>query len=96
MDTTRTVARITSAVPLEGFRLRLTFTDGLLREVDLSHDLWGQLAEPLQDPDYFRQVGVDRELGTQPNAQSRINTSVPPPCPRQESNLDLPLRRLGA
>ncbi|HEY5193440.1 MAG TPA: DUF2442 domain-containing protein [Solirubrobacteraceae bacterium] len=64
MDTTRTLARITSAEPLERSRLRLTFTDGLVREVDLSHDLWGQLAEPLRDPDYFRQVGVDPELGT--------------------------------
>jgi hypothetical protein len=27
---------------LEGFRLRLTFTDGLVREVDLSDDLWGR------------------------------------------------------
>jgi hypothetical protein len=64
MNTTSTLARVTSVEPLEGFRLRLTFTDGLVREVDLSHDLWGQMAEPLQDPDYFRQVRVDPELGT--------------------------------
>jgi Protein of unknown function (DUF2442) len=34
------------------------------REVDLSDDLWGPMAEPLQDPAYFRQVSVDPELGT--------------------------------
>jgi hypothetical protein len=56
--------RITAVEPLAGFRLRLTFTDGLIREVDLSDDLWGPMAEPLQDPDYFRQVRVDPELGT--------------------------------
>ena len=56
--------RITAVEPLEGFRLRLTFTDSLVREVDLSDDLWGQMAEPLQDPAYFRQVRVDPELGT--------------------------------
>jgi hypothetical protein len=56
--------RVTSVEPLEGFRLRLAFTDGLVREVDLSGDLWGQMAEPLQDPAYFRKVSVDTELGT--------------------------------
>jgi hypothetical protein len=64
MNITSTLARVTSVEPLDGFRLRLTFTDGLAREVDLSGDLWGQMAEPLQDPDYFRQVRVDPELGT--------------------------------
>jgi len=56
--------RITAVEALDGFRLRLTFTDGLVREVDLANDLWGPMAEPLQDPDYFAQVRVDPELGT--------------------------------
>lgn len=64
MSNTRLLARITDVEPLEGFRLRLTFTDGLVREIDLSDDLWGPMAEPLQDPAYFRQVCVDPELGT--------------------------------
>ncbi len=64
MNATRALPRVTSAEPLEGFRLRLAFTDDLVREVDLSGDLWGQMAEPLQDPDYFRQVRADPELGT--------------------------------
>jgi hypothetical protein len=64
MNPARALPRITSVEPLDGFRLRLVFTDGLVREVDLSDDLWGQMAEPLQDPDYFRQVRVDTELGT--------------------------------
>jgi hypothetical protein len=64
MTVPHTLPRVTSVEPLEGFRLRLAFTDGLVREVDLSDDLWGQMAEPLRDPDYFRQVSVDKELGT--------------------------------
>jgi hypothetical protein len=56
--------RVTTVEPLDGFVLRLTFTDGLIREVDLTGDLWGPMAEPLQDPGYFRQVRVDPELGT--------------------------------
>jgi hypothetical protein len=64
VNATRTLPRVTSVEPLDGFRLRLTFSDGLVREVDLSGDLWGSMAEPLQDPGYFRQVRVDPELGT--------------------------------
>jgi hypothetical protein len=56
--------RVVAVEPLEGSRLRLTFTDGLVREVDLSGELWGPMAEPLLDPDYFGQVRVDPELGT--------------------------------
>src|ERR1700679_2895751 len=64
MNDGRLLDRITAVEQLDGFRLRLTFTDGLVREVDLSSDLWGLMAEPLQDPAYFRQVYVDPELGT--------------------------------
>lgn len=64
MTDTRQLARVNAVEPLEGFRLRLTFSDGLVREVDISDDLWGPMAEPLRDPAYFRQVRVDPELGT--------------------------------
>ncbi len=64
MSATRTLPRVTNVEPLNDFRLRLTFTDGLVREVDLSGELWGPMAEPLQNPDCFRQVRVDPELGT--------------------------------
>jgi Protein of unknown function (DUF2442) len=64
MNPARALPRITSVEPLDGFRLRLVFTDGLVREVDLSDDLWGQMAEPLQNPEYFGRVRVDPELGT--------------------------------
>jgi hypothetical protein len=60
----RVLPRITAVESLNCFRLRLIFTDGLTREVDLSHNLWGPMAEPLRDPDYFAQVRVDPELGT--------------------------------
>lgn len=64
MNPSQALPRIISVEPLDGFRLRLAFTDRLVREVDLADDLWGQMAEPLQDPDYFRRVSVDTELGT--------------------------------
>ena len=64
MTDAHSLPRVTTVEAKEGWRLRLTFTDGLVREVDLSDDLWGPMAEPLQDPAYFRQVRVDPELGT--------------------------------
>lgn len=50
-----------------GFRLRLTFADGLVAEIDLTTKLSGQVGpvfEPLRDPAVFAQVAVDPELGT--------------------------------
>jgi hypothetical protein len=44
--------------------LRLTFSDGTRRDVDLEPDLWGPVFEPLRDHEVFRQVAVDSELGT--------------------------------
>lgn len=64
MSERRPLPRVVTAEPLEGSRLHLTFTDGAVREVDLSDRLWGPMAEPLRDPDYFRQVRVDPGLGT--------------------------------
>jgi hypothetical protein len=52
---------------LGGFRLRLTFADGLVNEIDLATKLAGVVGpvfEPLRDPEYFVQVRVDPELGT--------------------------------
>jgi len=56
--------RVTRAEPLENFRLRVTFNDGLVREVDCSFLLRGTLGEPLRDPGYFRQVRVDEDART--------------------------------
>jgi len=56
--------QVTDAEPLDNYRLRVTFNDGLVREVDCSFLLRGTLGEPLRDPGYFRQVRVDGEAGT--------------------------------
>jgi hypothetical protein len=61
---TRT-ARVTTVEPLGAFILRLGFDDGTVREIDLESELWGPVFEPLRrDPQLFRQVRVDDELGT--------------------------------
>jgi hypothetical protein len=45
-------------------RLRLKFDDGAEGEVDLSAWPRRGVFEPLADPDYFREVALDKELGT--------------------------------
>ena len=55
---------VTHVEPLESYRLRLRFDDDSERVVDLAEVLWGPMAEPLRDPEYFRRVRVDPELRT--------------------------------
>lgn len=57
--------RITAAEPLGDYRLRLTFDDGLVRDLDLRKIAHcGGVFEPLEDPVYFAQVAVDSESRT--------------------------------
>jgi Protein of unknown function (DUF2442) len=52
---------------LGGYRLRLTFADGLVADFDLTDKLRGEVGpifEPLRDETVFAQVTVDKELGT--------------------------------
>ena len=56
--------RITTVEPLEGHNLRLTFSDGVIRDVDLSSLLHGPLGKPLRDLAYFRRVRVDEQART--------------------------------
>ena len=61
------VLRVIDVQPLENYRLRISFNDGVVREVDFApqlQDADGTLAEPLRDPAYFRQVRVDEESRT--------------------------------
>ena len=59
------LVRVQAVTPLEGFRVRLVFTDGSERVVDLEPYLRGPIFAPLAaGPDLFRQVTVDPRLGT--------------------------------
>lgn len=57
--------RIASVKPLEDFVVRLEFTDGTQREIDLEPFLRGKVFENLrQDINAFREVRVDERMGT--------------------------------
>jgi hypothetical protein len=59
------MTRIRGVEALDGFRVRLSLTDGSTREVDLGPLLNGPVFEPIRkDPAVFRSVRVDSELGT--------------------------------
>lgn len=58
---------ITAVEHLGGHRLRLTFADGFIGQVDLADRFAaprGPMFEPLRDVAYFAKVAVDPELGT--------------------------------
>ena len=59
------LVQVTTVEVLGHYRLRLGFSDGLVREVDLSRlGERGGVFVPLRDPEYFAQVRVDPEAGT--------------------------------
>ncbi len=60
--------RIREVMPLEGFRLRLTLTDGSIVERDITDLLMGPMFETIhQDAVAFRQVTVESGTVVWPN-----------------------------
>ena len=49
---------------LEGYRLRILFSNGIVKDVDLSGELHGEVFEPLKDPAFFKRVSVNPETET--------------------------------
>ena len=46
------------------YRLEVEFNDGMVKEVDLKDELYGEVFEPLKDMEFFRKVAVDAETNT--------------------------------
>ena len=59
------LVRIKSVEPLSDYRVRLDFTDGSQRDIDLEPYLHGPIFEPIRNnPLMFRSVKVDKRMGT--------------------------------
>lgn len=58
--------RVLEVEHLGEYRLRLTFSDGLVRELDFAGVIQGRggVFEPLAEPTFFAQVAVDSIAGT--------------------------------
>jgi hypothetical protein len=60
--------RVTGVEPLEGFVLRVSFSDGTTRDVDVEELLRGPVFEPIRtDPLLFRNVRVQSGAIVWPN-----------------------------
>jgi len=64
MNAMEQLVDITAVDVIGPYRLRLTFQDGTVGEVDFTDREWRGVFEPLRDPDYFARVEVDPEAGT--------------------------------
>jgi hypothetical protein len=51
--------RLDSAVPLDPYVVRVVFSDGEIRDVDIEPLLNGPIFQPLRNPALFEQVTVD-------------------------------------
>jgi hypothetical protein len=59
------IVSVTSVEVLDHYKLRVGFSDGLVRDVDLGHlRHGGPIFEPLRDPSFFGRVRVDPEART--------------------------------
>lgn len=62
------LVHVTEAKPLHDLVLRVSFSDGTIRDVDVKEFLEGPVFEPLlRDPELFRQVRVESGTVTWPN-----------------------------
>ena len=63
---TQPCATVTGVRVLDGYRVELTFSDGIRGVVDLTNRIVGRggVFGPLEDADFFRQAAVNNDLGT--------------------------------
>jgi hypothetical protein len=63
---TEPCATVTDVRVLDSYRIQLTFSGGVRGVVDLTNRIVGRggVFAQLETPEFFRQVSVDRELGT--------------------------------
>lgn len=64
MRSERSIRNVTKVTHVKDYMLRIEFTDGAEKDVDLQGELYGEVFEPLRDPHFFEQVKVNEETGT--------------------------------
>ena len=60
MKTDIKLIKVKKANYLDGYRIKLTFSDDLNGVVDLQDEIWGEVFEPLKDVNYFKNFTKDR------------------------------------
>lgn len=82
---TKPIINITSAVPIGGYWLKLTFSNGDKGEIDLSqHIQFLRVLAPLADPAFFQRVFVDHgticwpgEIDLDPIVMHHLTMGIP-------------------
>jgi hypothetical protein len=55
---------VTNVTYVKDYKLRLTFNNGAVKDVDLQDELYGEIFEPLKEIGFFKQVKVNRDTNT--------------------------------
>ncbi|TLD43481.1 MAG: hypothetical protein JETT_0299 [Candidatus Jettenia ecosi] len=55
---------VVNVVYREGYKLRVKFNNGVIENVDLKDELYGEMFEPLRDITVFKQVVVNPDTNT--------------------------------
>lgn len=55
---------VVSVTYRESYKLRVKFSDGVVKDVDLKDELYGEIFEPLRDIKVFKQVVVNSDTNT--------------------------------
>ena len=58
------ILRVTEMEQVGTYSLRVAFNDGTTKRVNLRPLLWGEVFEPLRNPDRFSEVYLDEKMGT--------------------------------
>lgn len=58
------IPKLESVEYVEGHTIHIKFGDGTEADIDLETEIWGEVFEPLRDPEVFRQFRLDKELNT--------------------------------
>jgi hypothetical protein len=64
MTSVEQLVDVTAVEVIGNHRLRLTFADGVVGEVDFGSREWNGVLAPLADASFFAKVRVDPEAGT--------------------------------
>ena len=58
------IPEVTDVTVIPPYSLDVRFRDGFCRRIDMTEELWGEVFEPLKDPEYFAKAFVDRVSGS--------------------------------
>ncbi len=58
------IPKVVEASYKHGFVVHVRFSDGMQGDLDLKDELYGEIFEPLKNPDFFRRVAVHPEFHT--------------------------------